>query len=680
MKTLENQINYFEYQKDKDYSESQKHGIAYTPFKIIDLMVENTIRLYLENFIQSKDINLSSFEKDNHKTIFSEQIKPNSLITKRIDNIKILDPACGSGRFIFSLAEYLFNFHKLIDPLYDNYELKKKIIENNIYGIDSDEEACLISKLRLYMWLISEIKVEDIDSINIIKIHEKTEIGKLKTLFKSVNVQFNIENLEFLLKYQSDEKFDIVIGNPPYIENKKIKNINYKRDLYKNFKSAYKLFDLSILFIEKSLRILRKNSGYISFVITNKFLSSDYGIKIRDILIKNSEIEKIINISSLQIFTKKSTYPIIIFIRNKIPKDDHKILLSNIQNSKKLRTQNEIKEIIQKRLYYLPGKVIPLKGNIDLIYKLYSNYKTMEEKFEDLKIIYRPYGFIDYVKYYQEITKNKESNKDLVLIGTGNVGKYFIKFNKEIRIAKKRYNVSYINPQNKNQSLWKDISKNKLIFREIAKELTCVFDPGVFTNITGLYFILIPSQKDDFLFGILSILNSKFIDIIFKTLFGTLHMSGGYLRFNGSFIKKLPMPNHIPLSLIRLGKIMQFLCQLYYDQSHNETYYKSIDLIKLNDYSKFFNSLSESLIKLLYLSGFNEKLNMTYQELNQLLFQENLLPDIESKFTYPYFNLSMYKIASKEEQFTVLSKINIYFEKFKINKELIKEIKKLASY
>ncbi|GAG84224.1 unnamed protein product, partial [marine sediment metagenome] len=69
------------------------------------------------------------------------------------------------------------------------------------------------------------------------------------------------------------------------------------------------------------------------------------------------------------------------------------------------------------------------------------------------------------------------------MIGTGSVGKYHIKFNKRIKIAKRDLEISYFNYNPTFKPIWQDLNQEKIIFREIAKELTCVYDPGIFTNI-----------------------------------------------------------------------------------------------------------------------------------------------------------------------------------------------------
>ena len=296
----------------------------------------------------------------------------------------------------------------------------------------------------------------------------------------------------------------------------------------------------------------------------------------------------------------------------------------------------------------------------------------MSDVFNDLKIIYRPYGFLKYSKYFDNISEQRQSENDLLLLGTGNVGKYHIKFNKRIKIAKRDIPISFFNYKSDFKDKWDDLSSEKLIFREIAKNLTTVYDPGVFTNITGLYFIKIPSFNTNELFCLQSILNSNLMDKVFKTLFGTLHMSGAYLRFNGSFIKRLPMPKTFPKSLSYLGIINQFLSQILNERSNFIVNTKEI--VK---YHHFFLNLSDSLVLLLYLRDLLEKPILT----NILKLQtqpQKSFPDIEFKYLSPRFKLPKFRIYSKKELQLNLNSIKKSYKSLNDNMALIDEINELT--
>ncbi|MFX1494657.1 MAG: Eco57I restriction-modification methylase domain-containing protein, partial [Promethearchaeota archaeon] len=536
--SIEENITEFESDKKEQNKLKKDLGIIYTPQNIANFIVSESFKLYFKNYFDFKENN-KNFSK-NHS---SEKILFNVL-----PNLKILDPACGSGRFLISIAKKLFQLYKNLGLNLPDYDLKKKIIEKNLFGIDIDYSAIKISKLRLVKWLLSDLSEYDKSNL---------EIDKTNQISKKLDIKFNLFAKDFLLEFNLNN-FDIIIGNPPYIENKKIYNKEYKQKLTKKFYSAYRLYDLSILFIEKSIELLKQNKGVLSFLTINKFLSADYGEKLRELLTTEVEIKEIIDISSLPVFHRIAAYPIIISLKKRVPQNSTIIIkeahdLNLFKKSKSII----VNEMPQEMIKQFPSKVIPISKNLHLIKILYTKYKPMSEVIPDLNIIYRPYGFIKWVQNFKYVSEKKVSNKDLLLIGTGNVGNFHINFKKPIRIAKHKFNISYFNHNKNFEPIWRKLSFEKLIFREIAKNLIFTYDPGIFTNITGLYFIQIPSYNTDRLISLLLILNSDLINLAFKSLFSSLHMAGGYLRINGSFIKRLPLPNIFPTSISRLGKIIQ---------------------------------------------------------------------------------------------------------------------------
>ncbi|MFX1394660.1 MAG: Eco57I restriction-modification methylase domain-containing protein [Promethearchaeota archaeon] len=647
---LNNFISDYE-KKIKEKDSSNNIGVVFTPKKIADFIICNIFRIHLKELFNIQiNANLELFFKELSE-ILSNNPKLRKTFSEKIKKIKVLDPSCGSGRFLESAANFLLKIFQVIYPNVPKFDLKNQIIQNNIYGIDIDAASCDISRLKLFTWLYSN---ETKHLKNYKDTFKNIELEEIHPLFKKFCLNFNIYNTDFLLEFEQKEgmEFDIIVGNPPYVENKKLKDLDYKKRLYEKFKSAYKLFDLSIIFIEKSLNILKKK-GYLSFILPNKFLSADYGIKIRELLINRAEFKEIVNISSLPIFQRAATYPIIISLKKGRANDNHDIKIRKFDELEDLIKYNSSKIIrfSQHLINELPSKVIPISGNIDLIKYLYVNYKSMSDSLKNLKIIYRPFGFLKYSKYFDNISEQSQSDKDLLLIGTGNVGKYHIKFNKRIKIAKKDFKISYFNYNKNFERIWRDLSSEKIIFREIAKDLTCVYDPGLFINVTGLYFIKIPSFNTDELFCLLTILNSKLMDSVFKALFSSLHMSGGYLRFNGSFLKRLPMPDQFPISLSYLGKIIQFLSQLKCEMltSSELKIFKETNTTNIKIHLDLFKNLANSLVFLLYLKESNNIWNKSYNLLYDILYSKNYFPNIQFKYLEPRFNPPNFKCFSFEK-------------------------------
>ncbi len=675
----------FDKAKDDQKTKDRSLGAIYTPKPLVNYIVLKVIKMYLEEFFTlSKFSNLDSYFKE-LQCILSKNNKLRNSLIKKLQTIKILDPACGSGRFLISTAKILYNFFRILNSGLDEYEIKKNIIQNNLYGIEIEKSAYIITKLRLSYWLYSEnIPNLVLPNLTVNSLH----LEEINRIINSFDIKFNLFNLDFLLEFNS-EKYDIILGNPPYVENKKIKSSEYKKKLKKRFKSAYRLFDLSIVFIEKALEVLKEHNGFLSMITTNKFLAADYGIQIRKLLINNTELKEIINISSIPIFGRTAAYPIILTLKKSLTNANNMVLIKKYKKLNELNEDSKIKPQLlpQNLIEKVPAFVIPISGQIDLVKYLYNNYKPFSESIRDLKIIYRPYGFINWSKHLNNISNNPTSIKDLLLIGTGNVGKYHIKFDKLIKIAKRTIPISYFKYQSNFADIWKEFTGQKLIFREVAKELTWTFDPGIYTNVTGLYFVKISSFNKDQLFSLLVIMNSALMDTIFKTLFSSLHMGGGYLRFNGSFIKRLPIPQKFPFVLSSFGKILQFLSQLQYD-FHTRHIFKTEELQSLKErfqdeivnLIQTSNKISDSLVNLLYLDKLYLRSNKNFDKVREFLYSENGVNKIQVKYLLHRFQIEKYTMYSSEELERNLNEIKIFLNKIHENEVLLDQMDEIMKF
>jgi len=134
-------------------TERKKKGVYYTPESITDYISNNTIKSYLLDKLENK---YKSFED----LIISKNKKDIKDALKILDEIKVLDPACGSGAFLIKASEIIFNLKRRLNYELKNkqnfYDLKMDIITENIYGVDILTGAIEISKLRLWLWLISD--------------------------------------------------------------------------------------------------------------------------------------------------------------------------------------------------------------------------------------------------------------------------------------------------------------------------------------------------------------------------------------------------------------------------------------------------------------------------------------------------------------------------------------------
>lgn len=306
--------------KTTNIGKRKKDGVFYTPEYITKYIVENTIGKLCEEKREELKINDEEFspEKsiktgDDKKTVSAKQ-KITAELDKRLEtyrawllDLKILDPACGSGAFLNAALQQLKIEHTLIDYYWSNIhagelnftEIENTILENNLYGVDINEESVEIAKLSL--WLHTAKKNRKLTTLN----------GKIKCGNSLIDDPTVAGEKAFKWEEEFPEVFakggfDVVIGNPPYV---RVQQLDYATidSLKKTYKTALKRIDISLCFIEKS-RNLIKNNGLVSFITSNQFLTTEYGQAMRNFLLSEFFLTECVDFGDLPIFKDAMTY------------------------------------------------------------------------------------------------------------------------------------------------------------------------------------------------------------------------------------------------------------------------------------------------------------------------------------------------------------------------------------
>jgi hypothetical protein len=281
---------------DKQKTKRKKDGIFYTPKYITKYIVENTVGKLCEEKRTEIGIIDEEYAKGrrNRKKDIVRNLD-NKLIKYRewLLEITILDPACGSGAFLNQALEFLIQEHKKIDELKAQLlggsiifpDIEAKILEKNIYGVDLNEESVEIAKLSL--WLRTAQKGRKLTTLSnhIIcgnSLIDDTEVAGEKA--------FNWQN-EFPEVFEKGG-FDVVIGNPPYGASLNIKEKDFIKEKYYSMEGD---FDTYIYFMELSLNILIKG-GECGLIIPNNILIQKFGRKLRELLLKKTNITSIIDL------------------------------------------------------------------------------------------------------------------------------------------------------------------------------------------------------------------------------------------------------------------------------------------------------------------------------------------------------------------------------------------------
>jgi type I restriction-modification system DNA methylase subunit len=263
---------------DNKKGKRKKDGVFYTPKYITKYIVDNTIGKLCDD--KRKELKIDDFDVNEYQNKNGKLNTKGKALFNVLENykewlfeLKIVDPACGSGAFLNQALTYLMDEHKFVDDLIAEltntplrlFDTDKAILEKNIYGVDINEESVDIAKLSL--WLRTAQKGRKLSNLS-------NNIKCGNSLISDVEVA---RDKAFTWEKQFPEVFDnggfdVVIGNPPYVfgGNKGISS-NEKKYFKKHYKTGGGKVNLFTLFIELSHSILRVN-GEFSFIIPNTFL------------------------------------------------------------------------------------------------------------------------------------------------------------------------------------------------------------------------------------------------------------------------------------------------------------------------------------------------------------------------------------------------------------------------
>lgn len=242
---------------------------------------------------------------------------------------KFADIACGSGAFLLELFQTLQDIFidyyikhdttKLQQLTEHSFKLKlsvkKEILTKCIFGFDKDFNAVKACSFGLLLKLLEGESKDTIEPNTAIlpKIENNILFGNsLIDLTDGVRISDAVTINPFNIEH----KFDVIIGNPPYMATEHIKQLTpLELPIYKEkYKSAYKQFDKYFLFVERSMTLLKDN-GYVGYILPSKFTKVGAGQGLRKILTDHKFLSKFISFGSNQVFKNKTTYTCLLFLK-----------------------------------------------------------------------------------------------------------------------------------------------------------------------------------------------------------------------------------------------------------------------------------------------------------------------------------------------------------------------------
>ncbi|MFX1234166.1 MAG: Eco57I restriction-modification methylase domain-containing protein [Promethearchaeota archaeon] len=482
------------YEKKIPNSQKKKYGEFYTPINIVEYIL-NSIGYTSNNELES---------------------------------MKIIDLSCGCGSFLVEIIKRLVEFHlkdyslvNLSDLSYDQVLLIINDIQENVYGLDINPLACILCCINLYFSIYNLIKIA-------IQNNPDFKIPKFKI--------YNINALEF----NEFNRFNFVVGNPPYIFLRNIDSNDKHLIKIGNFETIKGQYDYYQVFIELGIRVL-KNSGYLGFIVPDSLLVLSNRRVIRKFIYTKTKIRELFYIGKC--FNDPVVSNVIIILEKEEDKKkrlENQIILKNHFN-------RAIIQIVLKKWNY--NFLLNLNDNdVNILDYLISKFLNIKEinKSPSFKIkISRgveigKHGKILYCKKCQNYiplpAKNKTCKYCDSYLNLDNIEKivvdnipqesendyepflfsmsrYFIKAYKYINIKKKGIN-------------YKDLGiyKNRIVIRQLSQNnmICATYDKYSLTSQSFYNLKIIKSSLPEFNhYYLLGLLNSQLLSYYFIKMFSS---------------------------------------------------------------------------------------------------------------------------------------------------------------
>lgn len=550
-------------------------GVYYTPQYIVDYIVKNTVGKLVEG-----------------KT------------PKEVEKLKIVDPACGSGSFLIGAFQYLLDWHLsyytkgLTTPLSGKAGLssksnpadggtaplkrlerdlksvltpdgrlttaeKKKILINNLYGVDIDTQAVEVTKLSLLLKCMEgETQASVQQTMGFVK---ERVLPTLDNNIKCGNSLIDTDFYDGVLEFAGTDRkikpfnwqnafpevfkqggFDCVIGNPPWVFTRDVEWPDVMKDYFwnkfslinennKSKKNQSGKINLFILFLLQSSLIINKN-GFASFIIPNGLLRTTTYDTTRKFLIEKTSINKIVDLKS-GVFEGVTASSIIIILSKYKKNNKIEIIDANYKEDQFINEEN-ITYISQDKLINNVSYTFNIFVNEfenDLFNKLTSGKSFLKDIIVDI---------IEGIVAHKKFIENKRiDNRYKQFLEGKDIKRYTINFNSRF-ILFDRKKLHRPRPD----YIWE--ANKKIIIQRISggkKPLVATIDTKHYYTFASTNLLLIKKEIVDIYSYelICAILNSSLLNFYYSKNFS--NASGLTVNISKTFLEMLPLPSKVKI-------------------------------------------------------------------------------------------------------------------------------------
>lgn len=346
---------------------------------------------------------------------------------------------------------------------------------------------------------------------------------------------FVLWQMYFPRVFRDNGGFDIVIGNPPYVDSEEMtRSMPEEREIYtKSFKCAKGNWDLFVLFIEKGFNLLRKN-GVISFIVPNKLVSAPYTVAIRKLMAENS-VQEMRDYSDVNVFKSAAVYPVVFRVKASSP--DRSVIMDVMEDMEHVANHNVIEQgkfyqDIDWDKYFHSSQI-----DLDIIDKM--------NRFPKLGDIAKVNGAATVNEAYlvkEFIFDGSDAEADVKkFINTGGIDPYKSTHGKTpIRYLKGSYEYPLVHTddlKNMSEKRFAESNAEKIIIGGMTKILECYYDAGEY--LAGKSTTLVYGCEH--LKYIIAVLNSRLMTYFYQVFYNSMSLAGGFYRIGAPQVKLLPI-------------------------------------------------------------------------------------------------------------------------------------------
>jgi type I restriction-modification system DNA methylase subunit len=512
---------------DKSKTKRKKDGVFYTPKYITKYIVENTVgKLCDEKKVALEILEEDYFtDKKRQKLTIQGLVEKLETYRKWLLQLTICDPACGSGAFLNRALDFLIEEHQYIDELQAKLfgdalvmsDMENSILENNLFGVDINEESVEIAKLSL--WLRTAQPNRKLNDLN----------GNIKcgnSLIDDVAVAgekaFNWE--QGFPKVFEKGGFDVIIGNPPYVftrGNDHFKDLNeFIWSKYKHNKGKLNLYSI---FLELTMSTLLKPKGTMGFITPETFIRTSTYQDIRKFVINNFNLRSI-QVYGIGVFENVTAETVVMIIDNKFENDNiayfEKIINQNTSLIYK-EIQNNFNSTPENRFVYGNSK-----SDENLFKKLKENDINLGEIVDVRNGVATKSGKNDF------ISKTILTDKYKKLLEAPEIFRYGFKWTGNYI----NYDKEALHRPRKEETFLSD----KIMIQRVSSRLICSYDNEQFYTFNSVNNLIIINHNFNLKY-LIAILNSKIIDYFYRKNYS---LDASYtITVTKQNLDSMPIPN-----------------------------------------------------------------------------------------------------------------------------------------